>query len=125
MTSEQDIIGKLKTGFERPNGHKCYQNENGEWFYVVMKHAPFSNFGKIFFNGANIEGESINREALLMAVSKNATMLFVYPREIYAIQAKEFYDWSYDHNTNRQQWGGEYTFSVPLHIMTKHKRSFR
>lgn len=125
MTSEQDLVGEIDTGYDKPNGHRVIRNRDGEWFLIVPKHAPFRMFGKIFLKNDTIVGDSLNRDSLLDAVNKKATLLFVYARHIYEIKAVDFYEWAYEHHTYRRQSSGEGTYSVPLSIMTKHERTFR
>jgi hypothetical protein len=125
MTSEQEIVGRVKSGFTKTHSHKFLLNEEGKWFLLIEKHAPFRAFGKIFMDDESIIGESLNRESLLDAVSKKATLLFIYARHIYEIPAVEFFEWSFKNNTYRKQYAGEYTYSVPMTIMKAHSRSFR
>lgn len=124
MDTEQVIIGKLTRGETMPHGHKLVQNELGKWFYVIPKKKPFRFFGEIYLNTPGVEGESINHEALMKSIEKNATLMFVYPRVIYTIDSREFADFIMKVNTRRVNLtNGETTYSAPLKIMTAHKRS--
>jgi len=121
--NERELVGRVIGGSSFKHGHQLLRNESNEYFYFVPKHSVYNTFGYTFGSGNEL-GESINKEALDIAIAYSATIVFIYPRFLRCIKAIEMLRLANKIEAERVTNKGEVTLSIPIKALEEHKRTF-